>query len=117
MHRMAKFFLFAVIAAMVLLLAGCPQRRTIAEINRDPGAYINKEVTVVGDVSHSFGLIGNGAYELNDGTGSIWILSEGYGVPSSGARVGVSGVVIPTFSYGGKSFANGIKETHRRSHP
>ena len=55
--------------------------------------------------------------EVDDGTGTIWVLSENYGVPSDGNRVGVTGTVIPTFTFGGKSFATGIRETHHRSHP
>ena len=101
---------------VVLLLAGCPQQTSIAQINSDPGSFMNKEVTVAGTVTHSFGLLGNGVYEVNDGTGSIWVLSEGYGVPSSGAKVGVTGNVIPTLEFGGKSYANGIRESRHRSH-
>ena len=68
-------------------------------------------------MSRSYGLLGNGVYELDDGTGKIWVLSERYGVPSDGARVGVVGVVVPTLTFGGKSYATGIRETQRRTHP
>jgi hypothetical protein len=102
---------------LVLLLACCPQHRTIAQINGDPGAYFNKEVAVTGTVSHSFGALGQGVYQVNDGTGSIWVLSENYGVPSDGERVGVTGVVVPTLTFAGKSYATAIKETRHRSHP
>jgi hypothetical protein len=61
-------------------------------------------------------LLGNGVYEVNDGTGSIWILSQGYGVPSDGAKVGVTGTVIPTVEFAGKNYATGIRETRHRSH-
>jgi hypothetical protein len=77
---------------------------------------MNKEVTVAGTVTHSFGLLGNGVYEVNDGTGSIWVLSQGYGVPSDGTKVGVTGTVVPTLEFGGKNYATGIRETRHRSH-
>ncbi len=64
-----------------------------------------------------FGMVFNGIYEVTDGTGSIWVLSQGYGVPSDGTKVGVTGTVIPTLEFGGKSFATGIRETRHRSHP
>jgi hypothetical protein len=117
MKKQAKLALLAAVAGVVLLLAGCPQQISIGDITRDPGAYANKEVTVVGTVNHSYGLLTDGVYELNDGTGSIWVVSQGYGVPSDGIRVGVTGTVVPTLTFGGKSYATGIRETHRRSHP
>lgn len=109
--------LLVLLGAMVLALAGCPQQTTVAKINGDPGAYFNKEVALVGTVNHSFGLLSEGVYELNDGTGSIWVLSQGYGVPSDGERVGVTGTVIPTLTFAGKSYATGVRETKRRTHP
>ena len=115
--RKARLLLLLPVAFMVLLLAGCPQQRTIAQLNSDPGAYTNKQVTVVGTVTHSFGALGQGVYEINDGTGSIWVLSQNYGVPSDGAKVGVTGTFVPTLEFAGKSFANAIRETRHRSHP
>ena len=117
MSKQTKLVLLAAIIGVVLLLAGCPQRTSISNISHDPGAYMNKEVTVAGTVNRSYGVLGNGVYELTDGTGSIWVLSEGYGVPSDGAQVGVTGTVIPTLEFGGKSYATGIRETRRRAHP
>jgi len=117
MNKQLRLALLAVLIAGVLLLAGCPQQTSIGNIARDPGAYMNKEVAVTGTVNHSYGVLGNGIYELSDETGSIWVLSQGYGVPSDGTRVGVTGTVIPTVTFGGKSFATGLRENRRRSHP
>lgn len=117
MSKKSRLLLYLPLALLVIALTGCPQRRSIAQINGDPGAYFNKEVTVVGTVTHSFGVLGNGAFELDDGTGKIWVLAENYGVPGNGARVGVTGRVIPTVEFGGRSFANAIRETQRRTHP
>jgi hypothetical protein len=67
-NRFQKIALLLLAGCMVLLLVGCPQRTTVAKINGDPGAYFNKEVALVGTVSRSYGLLGNGIYQLNDGT-------------------------------------------------
>jgi len=115
--RLRKIALLLVSGSVVVMLAGCPQRTTIAKINGDPGAYFNKEVALVGTVGHSFGMLGEGVYQVNDGTGSIWVLSQGYGVPGNGERVGVTGTVIPTLTFAGKSYATGIRESKRRTHP
>lgn len=115
--KKVKFLFIVPVGILVLMLAGCPQQRTIAQLNSDPGSYFNKEVTVVGNVTHSFGALGQGIYEINDGTGSIWVLSQNYGVPSDGTKVGVTGYFVPTLTFAGKSFANAIRESKHRSHP
>lgn len=109
-----RVFLAAAVLAATLFLVACPQQHSIAELTSDPGRYANKEVAVKGTVVSSFGAIGTGMYEVDDGTGKIWVLSETYGVPSKGARVGVAGRVIPTFTFGGRNFATVIRETQRR---
>ncbi len=40
----------------------------------------------------SVSLLGHGAYKLDDGTGTIWVVSR-HGVPRKGARVKVKGKV------------------------
>lgn len=109
-----RVLLGATVLAATLFLVACPQQRSVAEINRDPARYQNKEVAVKGTVVSSFGAIGTGMYEVDDGTGRIWVLSESYGVPSKGSRVGVAGHIIPTFSFGGRSYATVLRETQRR---
>ncbi len=100
--------------AGTLILAGCPTRTSIEKINRDPGRYAGREVAIGGRVSNSFGLLGSGVYQVEDGTGQIWVFSQRYGVPSNGAKVGVRGTVSQGFSFGGRSFAVILKETERR---
>ena len=100
--------------AATLVLAGCPTRTSIERINRDPGRYAGREVAIGGRVSNSFGLLGSGVFQVEDGTGQIWVFSQRYGVPSNGAKVGVRGTVSQGFSFGGRSFAVILKETERR---
>src|SRR5438309_1517756 len=56
----------------ILLLAGCPTRTSVEKINRDPGRYAGKEVTIAGKVSGSFGALGSGIFQIDDGTGTMW---------------------------------------------
>ena len=100
--------------AATLVLAGCPTRTSIERINRDPGRYAGREVAIGGRVSNSFGLLGSGVFQVEDGTGQIWVFSQRYGVPSNGAKVGVRGTISQGFSFGGRSFAVILKETERR---
>jgi hypothetical protein len=99
---------------MTVLLAACPPRVSIADLNRDPGRYANREVSIGGRVTNSFGALGSGVYEVDDGTGRIWVYSQTFGVPGNGAKVGVTGQVTQGFSFGGRSFAVILKQTQGR---
>jgi hypothetical protein len=114
MHLAKRFGFTTVILAGALLLTACPQQQTISRINADPGRYRNKEVGVVGTVTDSYGVLGNGAYEIDDGTGRIWVVTR-RGVPSRGSRVGAKGKVYTGFSFGGRSFGTVLQETDRRA--
>ncbi|MDX6694658.1 MAG: hypothetical protein QOF02_2261 [Blastocatellia bacterium] len=97
-----------------LLLTACPQRETISKINADPARYRNKEVGVAGTVTDSYGVLGNGAYEMDDGTGRLWIVTR-RGVPARGARVGAKGRIYTGFSFGGRSLGTVLEESDRSS--
>lgn len=115
MLKMRTRMLSAVLIGLcTLLLAGCPQRTTIANINRDPGRYTGKEVTIAGQVSSSFGALGSGVFQLDDGTGRMWVFSQNYGVPGNGSKVAVTGQIAQGFNFGGRNFATILKETKRR---
>jgi hypothetical protein len=110
----SKLSLTLLLIAGMLVLAACPTRTNIEKILRDPGRYAGREVAIGGHVSNSFGALGTGVYQVDDGTGQIWVYSQGYGVPGNGARVGVRGTVSQGFSFGGRSFAVVLRETERR---
>lgn len=102
------------ILACIFLLTACPSQTTIAKINADPAKYKNKDVGIVGTVTDSYGVLGNGAYEIDDGTGKLWVVTT-RGVPSRGSRVGASGRVHTGFNFGGRSFGTVLEETNRRA--
>src|SRR5438045_8205933 len=94
-NKAHRVMLLLALSAVVLLLAGCPQHRTISEINRDPSYFANTEVVVTGTVRHSYGLLGQGVFEFDDGSASLWVASENQGVPSDGAEEGRQGAASP----------------------
>ncbi len=105
-------FAFA-LAALVAL--GCAEGTTVAEINRDPGRFRDKEVSITGQVATSFGAAGEGAYQVDDGTGRIWVLTERGGVPGQGARVRVTGRVTTGVAFAGRSFGVVLRESERQT--
>jgi len=98
----------------ISLLAACPPRVSIAKINRDPGRYAGKEVTVAGRVVDSYGAAGRGAFEVDDGTGAMWVVSGHFGVPEAGAKLAVTGHIEQGFTFVGRNFATILRETERR---
>jgi hypothetical protein len=107
-------FIVAILAG-VLLLTACPSRTTISKINADPGRFYDKEVGIAGKVTESYGIpLLGGAYELDDDTGKIWVISK-RGVPSRGTRVGAKGRVQSGVTFGARSFGTVLIESERRS--
>ena len=102
------------IVAFGFILVGCPPRTNIAAINRDPGRFSNREVTIAGQVSNSFGALGSGAFQVDDGTGTMWVFSQNFGVPGNGVKVAVTGIIAQGFSFGGRNFAVVMKQTKHR---
>src|SRR5918993_6013098 len=104
----------SLILTAVFLLTACPSQTTISKINADPARYRNKEVVIVGTVRDSYGALGQGAYEIDDGTGRLWVVTR-RGVPSRGARVGAKGRVYNGFNFGGRNYGTVLEETDRRA--
>jgi hypothetical protein len=81
----------AMVAALGLLTAACASTN-VARLLAEPNRYANRDVSLKGDVVESMSLLGHGAYKLDDGTGSIWVVSK-RGVPRRGARVEARGKI------------------------
>jgi len=114
MLALKKVAVFVVLIGATLLLTACPSQTNIAKINADPDRYRGKEIGIAGTVTHSYGTLGTGAYEIDDGTGKIWVATK-RGVPSRGSRVGAKGYVHNGFSFGGRSYGTVLEETDRRT--
>lgn len=110
-----KLKFLPVLAGTMFLLAfqGCSQGVKIADLTRDPGRYRDKQVSISGKVTQSYGALGTGAYQVDDGTGKIWVMSERSGVPGRGAEVEVSGKLIEGATFGGRSFGTALRESKR----
>ena len=120
MKTITTAILFAVIAIFGLFTTACPERKSIADIEASPGRYQNKEVAIAGRVVDSYGAsipgtgYGVGAYKIDDGTGSIWVLVDRGSVPSKGAEIGVKGIIGSGFTVKGRNYGLGMYEKDRR---
>jgi hypothetical protein len=113
--RIPARVLFVLLLSLAgMLLAGCPHHESIAKTNQDPARFAGKEISIAGQVTDSFGAAGTGVFQMDDGTGTMWVFSKGYGVPGSGAKVAVTGVIQQGFAFGGRNFATILVETKPR---
>lgn len=119
MKTLTKTFLGGLILSVGLLTAACPERQSIANIESNPSKFNNKEVGIAGTVRDSYGLNipllqkRGGVYKVDDGTGSIWVVTE-RDVPVKGAKIGVKGKVQNGLGWNGKNYGLGIIEDDRR---
>lgn len=119
MNYLTKLLLSGLVMLGGLFLAACPDRTSIADIEANPSRYQNKEVAIAGTVQDSYGInipgtrMRGGAYKIDDGTGSIWVLTE-EGVPTKGAQIGVTGRVGSGINWHGKNYGLGLYEKDRR---
>ncbi len=113
--RAARLPLAAMIALTVALgaLAGCGGATPIKSILDDPSQYMDRTVTIAGHVTSSAGLLEYGAYQVNDGTGSIAVVSSGGGAPREGAEVVVEGRVKAAFTLGTASATVMVEERRK----
>jgi hypothetical protein len=118
--KVSTLLLLIAVAGLTLFATGCPEQKSIAEINRNPARYQDKEVIVVGRVTDSYGVgipgtnIGGGAYKIDDGTGSMWVLVTDGNVPSRGSEIGVKGRVGSGINWKGRNYGLGIYEEQRK---
>ena len=101
------------LAATVLLsLAGCGGHvNSIKDLMADPASYDGKTVQVDGEVKSNVGALGMGAYQLDDGTGTITVITTSGGAPREGARVRSEGKFRSAFTLGDQSAAVIMEES------
>ena len=119
MNHKIKLLLSGLVVFVGLFAAACPDRTSIADIEANPSRYQNKEVAIAGTVRDRYGInipgtkVRGGAYKIDDGTGSIWVVTED-AVPNKGAQIGVKGLVGNGVNWNGKNYGLGLYEKGRR---
>lgn len=117
--KKTRAILLSLAAFTAIFAAACPERTSIADIESNPSKYQNKDVAIAGTVRDSYGLsipgtpIRGGAYKIDDGTGSIWIVTEN-SVPSKGTQIGVKGKIGNGVNWKGRNYGLGMYEKDRR---
>ncbi len=102
----------AALAGALMLLAGCASVTPIGELLQNSSKYNGKEVRIKGEVRESAGLLGKGAYQVKDDTGTLTVISETSAPPPTGSTIGVKGVFQALLTFGSKSLA--VLKEHSR---
>ena len=92
-----------ILATSALFFLSCKGTTSIKTLLDDPHRFDGQTVRIAGQVQGSVGALGFGAYQVNDGTGTLTIVSEGGGAPRQGATVGVEGTFRSAYTLGNQS--------------
>ncbi len=107
--RIARTFRLAAAVSLVALIAGCKASSLnvipIKTLLDDPSRFDHRTVRIAGDVTRSFGILGYGAYDVDDGTGKMAVVTKANGAPRIGAKVGVEGEFRSAFTLGSTTTA------------
>ncbi len=118
--KRSRLIAIAVISlAAAALLTGCSDNRTrISAILGHPDEFMDRDVLVGGKVTKTFAadliITEAGAYQVDDGTGKIWVITKS-GVPEEGQRVALKGTVSSGLKIGGETFGAILKEIDRQA--
>lgn len=92
-------------ASALIVLAGCASVTPIGDLLDNSSKYDGKTVRVKGEVREGAGGLGVGAYQLQDNTGKITVVSDQGSAPRRGAKVEVKGKFESLFSLGSTGLA------------
>lgn len=108
----ARFLVFALIAVITSACALSLRNVNIADLERHPGRYQDRTVSVSGVVTDSWGvpLVPFRFYKVADDTGEIIVLSEHMRSPAKGERVRVKGDVSDVAVVGGRPLGLHLRE-------
>jgi hypothetical protein len=105
----ASIRVFPLAIAAALLLVACTPVTPIKNIVEHPRDYAGRQVAVEGEVKGVFSLIVVKYFTLDDGTGSITVVTE-RPLPKKGERLKVKGTVEEAFSLGDQTMTLVVEE-------
>src|SRR6185503_20466198 len=103
------------VLALSATLGGCAlslRSPEIADLQRHPGRYFDRTVSVSGTVTQSWGVpfVPFKMYKVDDGTGQVTVLSQSLRTPATGEHVRVKGKVQDVAMFGGRAVGLHIRE-------
>jgi hypothetical protein len=96
----------------ILAFCAC-SRQSIEVINHDPAGLRDKQITVAGRVVNLFATTDAGAFELDDGSGRLWVLRDSPNLPAHNSSVTVTGKIEQGVPFAGRKFVIILRERHK----
>ncbi len=90
---------------LAFVLGGCASTIRIRDLLAEPQKYDGRTVQIEGRVTRGAGILGVGAFQVDDGTGQIVVIARGSGVPAQDTRTRVKGTFESVFNWGGRAIA------------
>ena len=113
MKRVIPVFILSILLLTTVFASGCIPTDDIGDILAEPEQYEGKEVRIKGTVGDTIWLISEGAYQVGDGTGTIWVTTK-EPPPQQGTTVTVKGSVEPAVTIGDTSLGTVVVESERK---
>ena len=112
MHRITHVLAAAALIASTASCALSLRNPNVSDLQRHPGRYQDRVVSVSGVVTSSWGLplVPFRLYKVDDGTGEVTVLSQGLRMPARGERVRVRGRVEDVAIFGGRPLGLHLRE-------
>ena len=113
-HPVRLAFPWLLTIATLLVIPGCKGGTTpIKTLLDDPGLSNGKQVQIAGDVTKSPAMPESDAFEVDDGTGKVFVLSKEHGTPPVGTKVVVKGVFYASIVSKTQTFAAVVETVPR----
>jgi len=105
----------AIVIALVATTSACAlslRNPNISDLQRHPGRYQDRTVSISGVVTSSWGvpLVPFKLYKVDDGTGEVTVISQSLRLPGRGERVRVRGRVDDIAVLGGRPLGLHLRE-------
>ncbi len=104
-HPVRLAFPWLLTIATLLVIPGCKGTTPIKTILDDPERSNGKQVQIAGEVTKSPASPSPESFEVDDGTGKIFVLSKEHVIPREGTKVVVKGVYYAAISSKTQTFA------------
>ncbi len=113
--KVFRALVFSSLTAALLLTSACAGTTRIGDVLSKTSQYEGKQITIRGTVGETVWgvVVDKGAYQLGDGTGTIWVITS-QPPPQQGLSIVTTGTVQSAFSLAGRSFGTVLIESKRR---
>jgi len=96
----------------IYLCSACSHHVSIESINHNQ--FRDRAITVAGRVANSF-IDGNASvFELDDGTGRLWVFRDNTNLPAHNSSISITGKIEQGFPFAGRNFVIILRETQEQ---